>query len=115
VVKFKYAVMQSNYFVHTDENIWPEPFKFNPQRWLDDPKLTRHLVAFGRGSRSCLGMNLGYAELYLAIAYLFRRFKFELHDTTEDRDIKVKRDTFIGLPDKSSKGVRVKVAMEYQS
>ncbi|KAL1968073.1 hypothetical protein VTN77DRAFT_2203 [Rasamsonia byssochlamydoides] len=36
-------------------------------------------VAFGRGSRVCLGLNL--AELYLALGMIFRRFEFKLYET----------------------------------
>jgi cytochrome P450 len=50
-------VMQSAYLLHTDPNIFPDPLDFQPQRWLDNPGLKRHLFAFGRGSRSCLGMK----------------------------------------------------------
>jgi cytochrome P450 len=50
-------VMESAYLLHTDPNVFPEPFAFRPQRWLDDPELKRHLFAFSRGSRNCLGMK----------------------------------------------------------
>jgi cytochrome P450 len=50
-------VMQSLYLLHTDANIFPDPFTFRPQRWLDNPDLKRNLFAFSRGSRGCLGMK----------------------------------------------------------
>ncbi len=53
--------------------------------------------------------SLAYAELYLALAMIIRRFDFQLHDTHYDRDIKVVRDCFLGEAKPGSQGVKVKV------
>jgi len=96
-----------------DPAIFPEPKAFIPDRWLHAAKqgvrFDRYQVAFGKGSRSCVGMNLAYAELYLVIAVLVTRFDLELHQFQYDRDLKTVRDGFVGLPSKESKGVRVKL------
>ena len=39
------------------------------------------MIAFGRGTRSCVGMQLAYAEMYIGISTLFRRFELELFET----------------------------------
>lgn len=100
-----------SYAVSHDEEIFPDSFRFIPDRWLGDPKapdgkqLTRYLVAFGRGTRSCVGMQLAYAELYIGLASLFRRFDFELFETDRG-DIDALRDRFVPRPRLGSKGVR---------
>ena len=40
-----------------NEEIFPEPFKFIPERWLGDKgkELQRYQVTFGKGRRGCLG------------------------------------------------------------
>ena len=101
--------MQSPYLHHTNPEIFPHPTIFKPERWLDDPSLTKYLLAFGRGSRMCLGMNLAMAEIYMTLAYVFRRFDFELFDTIASRDVEIVRDNFIGMVDGRSQGIRVKV------
>lgn len=53
-------------------------------------------------------ISLAYAELYLTIAHVFRRYEFELYDTTVD-DVRLVRDRFFGAPKDGSKGVRVLV------
>jgi len=70
------VVSQSALFVHFSEQIFPRSHEFLPDRWLqpEAKALDNWLVAFSKGPRSCLGINLGYCELYLALAYLFRRF-----------------------------------------
>jgi hypothetical protein len=57
----KTPVMQSHYLHHTNPRIFPDPYTFNPQRWLDDPDLKpKYFMGFGRGSRICLGIKSVY-------------------------------------------------------
>lgn len=97
--------------LHMDPDIFPEPAEFKPERWLgnDQHELRRYFVPFGKGTRACIGINLAYAELYLAIAMVFRRFNFELHDVIKERDFVVSRDTFNGSMSPQSKGVTTRV------
>ena len=44
-------------FVHYNADIFPEPDKFIPERWLENPDLDNWLVAFSRGPRMCLGIK----------------------------------------------------------
>ncbi|CAG8158787.1 unnamed protein product [Penicillium olsonii] len=106
-------VSQSNYFVHMDPTLFPEPSKFNPERWIRAAEngefLSRYIVSFTKGSRQCLGMNLAYAEIYLAIAHIARRVDFTLHETTVE-NITVYRDKAIGCPKVGLFNVRATVS-----
>lgn len=45
--------------MHRNENIFPSPDKFDPERWVDPVAarfLDKYLVPFGKGSRQCVGM-----------------------------------------------------------
>lgn len=56
--KFKQtAVSISNIFVHWNDEIFPDPHTFKPERWLgkDEESLDMWLVSFAKGPRSCLG------------------------------------------------------------
>ena len=57
-------------------------------------------------------VSLAYAEMYLALAVLFKRLSFELYDTTRERGIDLSRDYFVGETKKESPGVRVKIVWE---
>ncbi|EKM57594.1 uncharacterized protein PHACADRAFT_206486 [Phanerochaete carnosa HHB-10118-sp] len=75
------VVSMSNVLVHTNEEIFPEPHAFKPERWLDPAagSLDNWLVSFSKGPRSCIGINLAYCEMYLALANLFRRYDMQLN------------------------------------
>jgi cytochrome P450 len=49
------------YHIHYNEAIFEDPRRFDPDRWLQAPdevaRLSRFMVAFSRGSRSCLGIK----------------------------------------------------------
>jgi cytochrome P450 len=49
------------YHIHYNEAIFEDPRRFDPDRWLKAPdevaRLSRFMVAFSRGSRSCLGIK----------------------------------------------------------
>jgi cytochrome P450 len=113
----------SNFLVHRNPEYFPDPSRFNPNRWLEDPKLVKYLVAYSKGSRQCIGMHLANAEMYLTTARLFRNYvsvplrdankdssigSLELYDTAE-RDVVIVADLLIPAVFKGSKGVRLKV------
>ncbi|ESK87210.1 benzoate 4-monooxygenase cytochrome p450 [Moniliophthora roreri MCA 2997] len=67
-----------NYFVHMNPEIFPDPARFYPERWLEDKDhvLDRYLVTFGKGPRSCIGINLAWSELYMIFGNVFRKLEF---------------------------------------
>lgn len=57
--------------IHENEDIFPEPQVFKPERWLplntEGQRLMKYMAAFGKGSRQCVGMELGKAEILTAL------------------------------------------------
>jgi cytochrome P450 len=119
-----------------DEEIFPDPHAFRPERWLpampssgpphagpaesgdggeitDDPAARRRRWAvsavFGGGSRMCIGLHLAWSEMYLTVAILVSRFgdRLELYDVDFERDIKITIDGFDAFPGRGHKGLRV--------
>ncbi|KAJ9197384.1 hypothetical protein DTO164E3_5817 [Paecilomyces variotii] len=107
------SIAMSSVLIHRDANIFPEPEKFRPERWLENPRLDRYLVAFSKGSRQCVGINLAYAELYMALGGIFRTFaqreqdekRLVLYESSIE-DVAVVGDMFIPAVKKGVKGVR---------
>ncbi|KAI4869958.1 cytochrome P450 [Hypoxylon rubiginosum] len=113
VIPRGYGIGMSNVMVHHDETLFPDPYSFVPERWLDDSmqrnrELERYLLSFSKGSRMCPGMNLALCELYLCLAALILRVfpHMRLFETTEE-DVKYDHDMFVPLVKSESKGVRV--------
>ncbi|KAL4789749.1 cytochrome P450 [Aspergillus venezuelensis] len=110
-------VSMSSYFVHMDPSLFPDPACFNPGRWIEaiarGENLTRFITAFGKGSRQCVGINLGYAELYFTLAAFAMYLDYELYETTEG-NIRVARDRGVPFPETGHFMVRAKVVGVYR-
>uniref|UniRef100_A0A914DPZ1 CYtochrome P450 family n=1 Tax=Acrobeloides nanus TaxID=290746 RepID=A0A914DPZ1_9BILA len=62
-----------------DDEVFPEPEKFKPERFLDEAgnlKKVDELIPFSVGKRQCLGEGLAKMEIYLLIANLCNQFEF---------------------------------------
>ena len=105
------TVSMTALLIHQNENIFPEPRVYKPERWLgaDSKRLEHYLVPFNRGTRSCLGINLARAELYLILACVYRRFDFDVTLVERERDIDISRDYILGAQASDSPGILVKV------
>ncbi|KFY49221.1 hypothetical protein V496_10164 [Pseudogymnoascus sp. VKM F-4515 (FW-2607)] len=113
-------VSMTSVLIHHDESVFPDSRKFLPERWIGNPQLYKYLVSFSKGTRQCIGINLAYAELYMALARIFRaygsedvRFEddvgyLELYETNMS-DVELTKDVFIPVGSDGSKGVRILV------
>ena len=103
------TVFMTSLLIHENEDIFLDPRVFRPERWLGGDRLQRYLTPFTRGSRACLGVTLAWAEMYLILASVFRRFEFDISGIVRERDIDIARDVIIGLPSYESKGAIVRI------
>jgi cytochrome P450 len=65
--------------MHRDPRYFPEPEKFDPDRWLPDKaqKLPKFAYfPFGGGPRQCLGASFAMMEATLLLATIAQRFQF---------------------------------------
>ncbi|KAI0401350.1 cytochrome P450 [Xylaria palmicola] len=108
----------TTFITHTDPEIFEEPLEFRPQRWIDNPKLSRAIIAFSRGSRNCVGECIARCEISMMLATILRHYEIysgqagrtlELCDTIRERDIDANSEMIIPIPAKGSHGLRVRV------
>lgn len=68
----------SQYIVSRTPEFYPDPLRFNPDRFTIEAKAARHRFTyfpFGAGSRQCIGENFAWMEGVLAIATIASRWR----------------------------------------
>ena len=74
-------VLMAPAVMHVDPRFWPDPERFDPDRWSADAEASRPKFAFfpfGGGSRICIGEQFAWMELLLLLAALGQRWKMRL-------------------------------------
>jgi cytochrome P450 len=74
-------VLMSPWVMHHDARFYPEPYKFDPERWTVEGKESRPKFAyfpFGGGPRVCIGEQFAWLEGVLLIATIAQQWKMRL-------------------------------------
>ncbi|KAK4356621.1 hypothetical protein RND71_025592 [Anisodus tanguticus] len=86
-------IMINCYAIQRDPNVWPEPEKFLPERFVGSSIDIRgrdfQLLPFGSGRRSCPGMQLGITVVRLVVAQLVHCFAWELLNGMQPCDLDI--------------------------
>jgi len=80
------SLSSSMFLIHRDPELWPEPEKFDPERFSKDNCADRHTFAFlpfSAGPRICIGKNFFYMESKILLVTMLRSLKFEV-DTSKE-------------------------------
>jgi cytochrome P450 len=65
------------WLAHTRSDVYPDPFAFRPERFLDGAPRGYAWVPFGGGVRRCLGAAFAEMEMRVALDALLRRITIE--------------------------------------
>ncbi|RMG15617.1 MAG: cytochrome P450, partial [Planctomycetota bacterium] len=66
------------YLLHREPELYADPLRFRPERFLDDRPRPYEFSAFGGGARTCLGMGFAYFEMKVVLATLLSRARLQL-------------------------------------
>jgi cytochrome P450 len=63
------------YLVHANPEIYPEPDRFRPERFIERPPGTYTWIPFGGGVRRCLGASFAQFEMSVVLEELVKRHR----------------------------------------
>jgi hypothetical protein len=66
------------YLVHTNPDVYPDPYTFRPERFLEKPPGTYTWIPFGGGRRRCLGQVIAERELKCVLREVLLRYEWQL-------------------------------------
>lgn len=80
----------NSWVLHHDARVFPDPEKFEPERWIPTPDNAEHLAAmeksyfpFGGGKRGCVGRHMSLIEMRKIVPQLLREFDIEIEENKE--------------------------------
>ncbi|KAL2631983.1 hypothetical protein R1flu_016669 [Riccia fluitans] len=62
---------------HLDESVYPEPYKFKPERWQAFKPRAGEFIPFGLGNRSCIGNELAKMEMSIFLHHAILNYRWE--------------------------------------
>ncbi|HEV7461513.1 MAG TPA: cytochrome P450 [Solirubrobacteraceae bacterium] len=67
------CLVANAYLLHHDPAIYPDPYAFRPERFLEEPPGTYTWIPFGGGRRRCLGASFAQLEMRIVLRAVLSR------------------------------------------
>eukprot|EP00091_Calanus_sinicus_P005717 TRINITY_DN16205_c0_g1_i1.p1 TRINITY_DN16205_c0_g1~~TRINITY_DN16205_c0_g1_i1.p1 ORF type:complete len:152 (+),score=33.52 TRINITY_DN16205_c0_g1_i1:30-458(+) len=81
------GVLAATWVLHHNEKFWPEPWKFDPERFAPENRdkiIEMTYMPFGEGPRNCIGRRFALMEAKMALVEFFRRYRLDVCEKTPD-------------------------------
>jgi cytochrome P450 len=92
-------ILASAYRTHRIPELYPEPYVFNPDRWLRIDPSPYEYHAFGAGPRMCIGAPFAMMEIKIILATLLQRYRLQMvPNAAVDRYFGVTMSPKAGMP-----------------
>lgn len=100
LVPAKTTVVVATYKIHRDPETYPNPEKFDPDRFLPENSTNRHYysyIPFSAGPRSCVGRKYAMLKLKVLLTTILRNFQVKSNVT--EKDFKLQGDIILKRTD----------------
>jgi cytochrome P450 len=71
-------VICSHFLTHHQPELYPEPEKFRPDRWLAIEPSQYEYMPFSAGPRTCIGANFAMQALKISLSMILQRFRLQV-------------------------------------
>jgi cytochrome P450 len=101
------ALVANAYLLHHDSDVYPDPYAFRPERFVEEPPGTYTWIPFGGGRRRCLGAGFAMLEMEVVLPVVLRAYNLgpveAAHEPPRRRNITVRpgRGARVGLAKRS--------------
>jgi cytochrome P450 len=66
------ALIANGYLLHHDSDVYPQPYEFRPERFVDEAPGTYTWIPFGGGRRRCIGASFATLEMKIVMRAVLR-------------------------------------------
>jgi cytochrome P450 len=92
-------VICSHYLTHHLPEIYPEPERFQPERWRDIDPTQFEYMPFSAGPRACIGAMFAFQVLKISLALIFQKFRLGVIPGSRiDCDVRITMAPRFGMP-----------------
>jgi cytochrome P450 len=78
------SLVLNSYLIHHDPEIYPDPDRFQPERFLDQQPGTYTWIPFGGGRRRCLGASFAMLEMKIVLRSALSTFELQAEATSPE-------------------------------
>lgn len=92
------GVVINIFALHRDERIWPDPLKFDPDRFSNEAMSQRHscdYIPFSYGPRNCIGRLYGVMSMKIVAVTFLRKYIIKKDQILPVKDIKLQMDILL--------------------